>query len=398
MTPFPAKSALKGLALLFLLLAGAGKPVLAQADPTAEQQYWLELVNRFRLDPAGELERLTNYSVPGASFANPPSDNPDVTAALQFYGTSAAVLATQWAGLTAAPAIAWNTSLAGSASAYSDVMAAFDQQAHNLDGLALEDRILNGGYTVDYLELGETLFGTAASALHGHAAFAIDWGDDDGNAGNGFGTGVQSPATHRDLIIDPLIKEGGIGFQTTSLAGNVNVTGPLVTTQHFASQFRVNGGSSYVADAFITGVVFSDVVAADSFYTPGEGMGGITVNVYDDAANTLLKTGMTNTAGGYNILLDGLTDGSLFRVEAPTTGLGPQFFTLNERTVLYPNSNPGGPDIPVTYYDNAYAAFALVPEPGSALLLASGLALFFGARKRPQRRAGERESGRALEP
>lgn len=383
MSILPARSARLGSVLLFLLLAG-GCPVPVRADPTAEQQYWLELLNHFRLDPAGELERLTNYSVPGTTFANPQSDNPDVAAALQFYGTSASVLATQWAGLTAAPAIAWNNSLAGSASTYSDVMVAFDLQAHNLDGLALEDRIINGGYTTDYLELGETLFGTAASAFHGHAAFAIDWGDDDGNAGNGFGTGIQSPATHRDLIIDPLIKEGGIGFQTASLAGNVNVTGPLVATQHFASQFRFSGGS-YVADAILTGVVFSDTVAADAFYTPGEGMGGFAVNVYDDATNTLLKTGMTNTAGGINILLDGLVSGSLFRVEAPTTGLGPQFFTLNERTVMYANSNPGGPDIPVTYYDNAYASFALVPEPGSALLLASGLAFFSVARSRSRR-------------
>ena len=39
---------------------------LAQAaDPTAEQQYWLELTNRFRADPQGELSKLVNFSSPG---------------------------------------------------------------------------------------------------------------------------------------------------------------------------------------------------------------------------------------------------------------------------------------------------------------------------------------------
>lgn len=35
------------------------------ADPTAEQQYWLELTNRFRADPQGELSKLVNFSSPG---------------------------------------------------------------------------------------------------------------------------------------------------------------------------------------------------------------------------------------------------------------------------------------------------------------------------------------------
>lgn len=358
--------------LVWALSAGLWTPLgIKAADPTPVQQYWLELINRMRTNPAAELEILTNYSIPGTAFATPASDDPFVAAALQFYGTNASLLASQWSTLTAAPALAWNGSLADSATTYSNVMVAQDLQMHDLDGLDLETRILNGGYSANYLELGEALFATAENPFHGHAAFAIDWGDDDSNPGNGFGTGIQNPASHRDDLLLPSFKEIGIGFQTDPVAGNVNVTGPLVTTQHFASQFR-QVGASYIADAFLTGVVYTDTIAGDHFYTPGEGLAGATINIYDDSTNTLVKTGASNSAGGFNILLDGLTAGLWYRIEAPSTGLAPQLFSLDTRTVFYPNSIPSEPDVPVTYFDNVYASFELVPEPGSGLLASAG--------------------------
>ncbi len=375
-----SKLAATGLSLAVGALA---VPDCRAADPTAVQQYWLEMINRMRTNPAAELERLTNYSVPGVSFANPASDDPSVVAALQYYNTSASLLATQWGMLTASPALAWNGTLGNTATTYSNVMVAFDLQQHDLDGESLETRILNGGYTANYLELGESLFATAQSAFHGHAAFAIDWGDDDGNEANGFGTGIQSPASHRDDLMLPYFKEIGIGFQTDPLLGNVKVTGPLVTTQHFATQFRVVG-VSYVADAFLTGSVYTDSVLSDNFYTPGEGVAGTLINIYDDT-NTLVKSGTTNSAGGYNILLDGLATGELYRVEAPATGQSPQTFSLATRTVFYGAQNPGDPDVPVTYFDNVYASFVAVPEPGSGLLtLLAGLSVCATRRRRKQ--------------
>ena len=338
-------------------------------DPTADQQYWLEMINRMRLAPAAELEFLTNYSIPGSAFANPPSDDPFVAAALQYYNTSASVLASQWGTLVAAPALAWNSALNASAVQYSNVMVAYDQQAHNLDGVALEDRVEGAGYGANFLDLGETLFATTESPFHGHAAFAIDWGDDDTNSGNGFGTGIQNPPYHRVFLMDPLFKEIGIGYQTASLAGKVNVTGPLVVTQHFGNHYRYTG-SEYVSDAFLTGSVYQDTLSGDHFYTPGEGLGGLGVNVYNHATNALLKTGTTNSVGGYNILLDGLTPGTVYRVEVPGTGLAGQTFSLFSRVQMYDDG--GGGQVPVTFFDNAYASFEVVPEPGSIVLLGVG--------------------------
>jgi hypothetical protein len=58
--------------------------------------------------------------------------------------------------------------------------------------------------------------------------------------------------------------------------------------------------------------------------------------------------------------LDGLTDGVVYRVEAPDTGLAAQTFTLDAHTENY--------GAPVIFYDNVYSSFMVVPEPGGMLL------------------------------
>lgn len=339
-------------------------PVVAGAiDPTAEQQYWLELINRMRRDPAAELNQLVNLTSP-STWGSPKSDDPSIAAALDFYGTDAATLSSQWSTLTAAPAVAWNGSLAQAATTYSNVMVTQDRQDHGLDGQTLSQRILNAGYSSQWLEFGENLFATTESVLHGHAGFAIDWGDGNGAAA-GFGTGIQSPPLHRIAMMDIAYKEVGIGFQSTAIPGtNVEATGPHVVTQHFGSSYRVDGGT-YISDAILTGVIFSDNLLADAFYTPGEGWAGIVIQVFDDVTNALLASGVSNSAGGFNIPLTGLVSGVTYRAEAAGTGLAAQTFSLNERSENY--------GVDVTIFDNAYASFMAVPEPGSGVLAIASL-------------------------
>ncbi len=364
-------------AFLPLLLAGviglgAGTVSLQAASPTAEQQYWLELINRMRMDPAGELAQLVNFSSPGV-WDSPKSDNAHVAAALNFFGVDAATLAAQWSTLNPAPALAWNSALNQSATVYSNRMVTQNQQSHFLDGLNIGQRITAGGYSSQWLEVGENLFATTQNAVHGHSAFAIDWGD--GNGGSpGFGNGIQNPPLHRESLMYSLFKEIGIGFQNIPIPGsNTQVTGPYVVTQHFATQYRQQAGS-YISDAILTGVFYSDTVLADNFYTPGEGWANQAIYVYDDLTNTLLASGITNSVGGYNIALVGLTDGVTYRVEAPTSGLTGQTFTLNAHDESY--------GAPVTFYDNVYARFQAVPEPGSLLLCLTPLLFWFGQRRR----------------
>lgn len=339
---------------LAVLTAGQGMG----ADPTAEQQYMLELTNRFRSDPQTELARLVNFSSPGV-WDSPKSNDAYIATALNFFGTSAADLAAQFSILSAAPPVAWSSALNVSATSYSDLMVMNDQQSHTLDGLSLATRIQNGGYSANWLELGENLFAATQTILHGHAGFVIDWGD--GNGGTaGFGNGIQDPAGHREVLLESLFKEVGIGFQSIAIpGGNTTAIGPYVVTQHFGTQFRFDG-VNYFSDAILTGSIYEDTIAADLFYTPGEGLGGVAVNVYEDVSGILVASGFSNSAGGFDIALTGLTDGVVYRVEAPDTGLAAQTFTLTAHSENY------GPS--VTFYDNVYSSFMVVPEPGGALL------------------------------
>ncbi|MEQ1751806.1 MAG: CAP domain-containing protein, partial [Prosthecobacter sp.] len=270
-------------------------------------------------------------------------------------------LGAQWGTLTSAAPLAWNDSLSSAAANYSNLMVTLDQQAHNLGGTTLTQRITSTGYSSQLLEIGESLFAKAVDADHAHAALAVDWGPDGGS-----GSGIQPGATHRAALMDPYLKEIGIGFQTVVIPiGNINANGPLVLTEHFATSYRSNG-VNLTSDAILTGVIFQDTVSADNFYTPGEGIGGALVFIYDNATNVLVASGQTNSAGGINITLTDLTDGVLYRVEAPSTGEPVQTFSLNSRVEDY--GTVGSPAL-VTIYDNVYRSFAAVPEPSSSILL-----------------------------
>ncbi len=345
------------------------------ADPTAEQQYWLELINRFRRDPAGELGRLVNFSSPGV-WDSLKSIDPNVQIALDFYGTDALTLQVQWDALTPAPALAWSSQLAATATTYSNVMVQQDQQAHGLDGLTLTQRIVGGGYTSNFLELGESLFAATANVFHGHSAFAIDWGDSDGNPLNGYGTGIQTPALHREVTMDRLFKEIGIGFQSIAIpSSNANAFGPIVATQHLASAFRQTG-TAFVSDAIVTGVVYADTLLADDFYTPGEGLANVMIQVWDTFTSTLLTSGFTNAVGGFNIVTPDLVLGRTYAIRALDTGLDDVLFTATGSTEDY--------GAPVLFFDNAYASFQLVPEPASLALTLLGLSCLFRTRSRPR--------------
>lgn len=360
--------------LLVCLALFAMQGVLAAAEPTSEQQYWLELTNRFRSDPQNELAKLVNFSSPGV-WGTPKSSDAYIANALNFFGTSASDLATQFSSLTAAPPMAWSSALNVSATTYSNLMVSSDQQSHTLDGLSLDQRVQNGGYSANWLEVGENLFASTQTILHGHAGFVIDWGDGNG-ATAGYGNGIQNPTGHRNVMLDSLFKEVGIGFQSIAIPGsNTNAIGPYVVTQHFATQYRFDG-ASYFADAILTGSVYQDTIAADLFYTPGEGLAGEAINVYNDATGILVASGFSDSVGGFNVALTGLTNGVVYRVEAPSTGLAPQTFTLNAHTENY--------GAPVTFYDNVYASFMVVPEPGGMLLCLFAAAQALARRSRQQ--------------
>ena len=160
--------------------------------------------------------------------------------------------------------------------------------------------------------------------------------------------------------MSPAFKELGIGFQSIPIPpSNGQAPDPFVVTQHFASQYRYTGTES-VSDPIITGVVHSDHILADAFYTPGEGIANAMIQIWDTFTTTLIASGFTNSAGGFNITTPDLILGRTYAVRLTDSSAPDVAFTASASVQDY--------GVPVTIFANAYASFIVVPEPGSALL------------------------------
>lgn len=253
-------------------------------QPSAEEQLWLEMINRFRADPVAELDILANYTTPGGLvFDDPSSDDPDIASALNAFSVNAQILRNQFDALTPAPPLAWSLSLNDSASYYSGVMIAEDEQSHTLDGRGLINRITTQS-TYDFTGGGaaaENIFAFTRSVTHGHAGFVLDWGNSP--------TGIQNPPGHRNALISTTYREIGIAIEPENNP-TTNV-GPLVVTQHLAADF---------ADGpFLTGVAYNNSVLNDQFYSVGEGLAGLLVEVFETGTSNLIGSTTTWDSGGY---------------------------------------------------------------------------------------------------
>ncbi|SEA65441.1 carboxypeptidase regulatory-like domain-containing protein [Rubrimonas cliftonensis] len=239
-------------------------------EATAEEQLLLELINRTRSDPAAEAQRLAQIA----------QEDLWVAAAVAFFGVDLDVFAAAMADRPAAPPLAWSGALADSATTHSLGMIEFGMQSHLLPGEpGLAERIAAAGYT-GYRRLAENVFAWGRDAAHSHAAFVIDWG---------YGPdGMQSPAGHRDVILNPAYAEIGVAMVDV---GAITPVGPVSVTQHFGTRFG--------ADAAVTGVALIDA-DGDGFYDPGEGVGGATVRA--EGAGGVFET-VTGAAGGYTLPL-----------------------------------------------------------------------------------------------
>ena len=245
-------------------------------NPSAEEQFMMELLNRFRTDPQGELNLLTN-SLSGEAR----SEDPDINSALDFFNVSGPVLQSQWASLSAVPALAWNEALYEMAELQSQNMILDDMQEHNLPGrpgLAARADLFDYQYTI----LGENIFAYAESVFHGHAAFAIDWGSGP--------SGIQNPPGHRQSMLSSQFRE--VGIRIIPEVAQATEVGPLVMTQNF-------GTRQDFGDSWLLGVVFDDV-NTNEFYGVGEGLSGVTVTAVS-GNDTFVAT--TFTAGGYQMQL-----------------------------------------------------------------------------------------------
>lgn len=269
--------------------------------PTAEEQEMLELINRMRTDPQGELDRLIKNLSPLEAW-----DSRVTQAIRAFSYPRAANLTSEWAALQACAPLAWDFSLYVAATNHSFRMIQADEQSHQLPGEAsLADRIIDAGFDpamkynesdgLYYMTASENVYaygrdaaGEFSAASYTHAAFAIDWG--------------VPFHSHRDNIMNPEFTHVGISMLVeTNPATEV---GTYITTVDFsAAQTESPNG------AYLLGVIFDDYNLS-GYYEAGEGISDVQISI-QNMDSSLNSPGTAEPlqfspfqAGGYQIFLE----------------------------------------------------------------------------------------------
>ena len=231
-------------------------------QPTGEEQYYLELLNRARANPTAEGTRLASTT------------DPDVLNSYKYYSVNLTMMQSEFKAMSVQPPLAMNASLMQAARAHASDMFNKQFQGHTgSNGSTMSARITSAGYA--WKTIGENVYSYADSVWHGHAGFQVDWGSGTG--------GMQIARGHRANIHSAKFREVGVGV----VSGTNGSVGPQLVTQDF--------GAGMASQAFITGVAYYDV-DGDGFYDPGEGIGGLTVQ-----AQGASRTAVTADSGGYAI-------------------------------------------------------------------------------------------------
>ncbi|MDB6037198.1 MAG: hypothetical protein JWM99_1039, partial [Verrucomicrobiales bacterium] len=307
-------------------------------NPTDEEQLFLELVNRARMNPAQEGILLRN------------STDPQILNYYSFFQVNLDAFTSAMSKIQPTQPLAMNAALTAAARIHSLDMFNNTYQEHvsPIDGTGHADRAIAAGYPADAFSIAENIYADARSVIHGHAGFEVDWGNDPSSV-----NGMQNPPHHRLTIHSPGLREVGMGVvlgEKSAVTGVNYLTqnvGPLVVTQDF--------GQAQNADQhpFITGVAYYDF-NANGQYDLGEGLGGVhvTVDGFEVAA-------VTADAGGYAIPV---TPNRTYRVTFSAQGLDPKPVDINvatnnvkiDFTPLYSAPVVNGPNPALTLRTNAY--------------------------------------------
>ena len=261
------------------------KTVLTQyshGDPTVQEQYTLELMNRARANPKEEGQRLIN------------TPDPDVQNSFTYFNVAKSLVTSQFNTYPSRPPLAFNEKLIKAARDHSQDMKEKDFQGHSgSNGSVLSGRLDKAAYT-GWSNCGENVFSYAQSMWHAHAGFNVDFGPDN-----------QAQLGHRENIMNfgnYVYTEVGVGVkEDTDPSTQV---GKYIVTHDFGKR----------GDVYLLGVAYKDN-NNNGFYDMGEGLPGITIKV--SKGNYFA---ITSSSGGYAIPVTGIT-GSV-TLEASGTGLG----------------------------------------------------------------------------
>ncbi len=251
-------------------------------NPSANEQYLLELLNRARAGANAEATRLAAIT------------DTDVVGAIKFFGVNLTTMKSQFAALPQnEPPLAFNSMLMASSGNHSQQMLSGNFQGHGDikndpqgDSAAIAGRIHAAGYM--YSTAAENVFAYGKSLIYIHAGFEIDWGSNPPS-------GMQNPAGHRlnDHDVNATTPPGffrEVGIRVLAGPGdgnNLTPVGPMVVTYDL--------GTQQTNTTLITGVVYKDK-NANKFYDPGEGVGSVRVDVTGSDYFAL-----TASSGGYAV-------------------------------------------------------------------------------------------------
>lgn len=266
----------------FLLLSAgflASAPLLhattlerySHGNPTPDEQFMLELINRARANPPAEGTFLFNLT----------NSNDDIGFATDFFNVNLTKLKQDFNAISARPPLAFNPKLLVSSHRHSNDMAKHNFQQHQgSDGSQPVNRVNAAGY--NFATFGENIFSLQVpTVVYGHAGLNIDWGTGTG--------GVQTGVGHRVNIMSPnsiVFRE--VGIASVSRSGtSATKFGKLAITQDF--------GIQQSTPSFLVGVAFYDR-NKNGICDPGEGLPNVKVT---PATGTFYA--LTSASGGYAI-------------------------------------------------------------------------------------------------
>lgn len=260
---------LRSLLLTVIITVGAGvaagqpTQVYSHGDPTNDEQYMLELINRARANPTEEGIRLMD------------TDDQSVQFAYQFFNINKAATKAAFATYPQRPPLVFHPALTTAARNHTADMIQHNFQGHvSSNGDQLNQRYQKVGYQSQGM-FGENVAAYSNSVWHGHCGLNVDWGEQN-----------QIELGHRENIMNfknYVYTEIGIGITRTNGGLQQGTVGPYVVTQTFGMR----------AVRYITGVVYNDA-NRNGFYDPGEGLAGVEVK-----PNRGTHYAVTSASGGY---------------------------------------------------------------------------------------------------
>lgn len=288
--------------------------LMAAAEPTPMEVYFVTLINRARMNPAGEALRYgitLNEGLPRNTISRSPL-----------------------------PPVAISNTLTHAARGHSTQMLAVDQLEHEGigDGSILDRLILSGYYPIYPAAVAENIGWYGASSGWPDPQATVDRLHHDL-----FVDTAVSDRIHRIILMNPDMTEVGVGYVAGTFRSGMTNWNSMMVTQDFA---YTSG------NRFITGVAYSDTVQRNKDYTPGEGLGSVKIEAQRLSDGKVFSI-TTGQAGAYSLAVPLGT----YRVTASGGGL-PKAIVRDEVVIAG---------------SNALADFRIRPASAPSLSDAGGL-------------------------